>query len=59
MWRVYRRTIKDEDYANYKEALSGGFIGVPEMMKTMQITKRHLMQLQLKLDNLKEGMNKN
>ena len=21
MWRVYRRTRKDEDYANYKEAL--------------------------------------
>ena len=28
------------------------FIGVSERMKTMQITKRHLMQLQLKLDNL-------
>ena len=39
--------------------LCGGFIGVPERMKTMQITKRHLMQLQLKLDNLKEAMNKN
>ena len=23
-------------------ALPGGFIGVPERMKTMQITKRHL-----------------
>ena len=22
MWRVYRRTIKEEDYANYKEALN-------------------------------------
>ena len=22
MWRVYRRTGKDEDYANYKEALN-------------------------------------
>ena len=22
MWRVYRRTKKDEDYANYKEALN-------------------------------------
>ena len=22
MWRVYRRTRKEEDYANYKEALS-------------------------------------
>ena len=28
-------------------------------MKTMQITKRHLMQLQPKLDNLKETINKN
>ena len=36
-----------------------GFIGVPERKKTMQITKRHLMQLQLKSDNLKEAMNKN
>ena len=27
--------------------------------KTMQITKRHLMQLQLKSDNLKEAMSKN
>ena len=22
MWRIYRRTRKDEDYANYKEALN-------------------------------------
>ena len=22
MWKVYRRTRKDEDYANYKEALN-------------------------------------
>ena len=36
-----------------------GFIGVPERKKTMQITKRHLMQLQLKSDNLKEAMSKN
>ena len=27
----------------------GGFIGVPERKKTTQITKRHLMQLRLKL----------
>ena len=38
MWRVYRRTRKEE---------------------TMQNTKRHLMQLQLKSDNLKEAMSKN
>ena len=38
MWRVYRRTRKEE---------------------TMQTTKRHLMQLQLKSDNLKEAMSKN
>ena len=30
----------------------GGFIGVPERMKAMQITKRHL----IKLDNLKEAI---
>ena len=28
-------------------------------VKTMQITKTHLMQLQLKLDELKEAMSKN
>ena len=39
--------------------LCGGFIGVPEKIKTMQIKKRHLMQLQLKLDNLKQAMSKN
>ena len=39
--------------------LCGGFIDVPERKKTMQITKRHLMQLRLKLDNLKEVMSKN
>ena len=31
---------------------------VPERMKIMQITKRHLMQLRLKLDSLKEGISK-
>ena len=31
----------------------GGFIGVPERMKTMRIAKRHLMQLRLRLDNPK------
>ena len=30
-----------------------------ERTKTSQITKRHLMQLRLKLDNLKEAMSKN
>ena len=39
--------------------LCGRFIGVPERMKAMQITKRHLMQLQLKLDSLKEAVSKN
>ena len=33
-------------------------IGVQERMKTTPITKRHLMQLELKSDNLKEGMSK-
>ena len=39
--------------------LCGGIIGVQERKKTMQIIKRHLMQLQLKSDNLKEAMSKN
>ena len=34
-------------------------IVVPERMKTTQFTKRHLKQLRLKLDSLKEAMNKN
>ena len=42
----------------YKQTI-GGFIGIPEWMKIAQITKRHLMELQLKLDNLKETMSKN
>ena len=32
---------------------------VLERMKTTQITKRHLLQLQMKLGNLKEAMSKN
>ena len=36
--------------------LCGEFIGAPERMKTTQITKRHLMQLRMKLDNLKDVM---
>ena len=28
MWRVYRHTRKDEDYANYKEALNAETIGI-------------------------------
>ena len=39
--------------------LCGGFIGVPERMKTMQITKRHLIQLRLKINYLKEAMSLN
>ena len=27
MWRVYRRTRKEEDYANYKEALNADKVG--------------------------------
>ena len=43
--------------ANRKIAykLCRGFISTPEKTKTTQITKRHLMQLQLKLGNLKEN----
>ena len=41
----------------YKQTMS--MIGVSERMKTTQIAKRHLMQLRLKLDNLKEAMSTN
>ena len=33
-------------------------VGVPERVKTKQITKRHLMQLRMKLDSIKESMKK-
>ena len=39
--------------------LCGEFIGVPERMNTMQITKRHLSLLQLKLENVKGPFKKN
>ena len=38
MWRVYRRTRKDEDFANYKEALNAS-------TKEIQHSKRSYEQL--------------
>ena len=38
--------------------ICGGFIGVPERMKTTQISKRHLMHLRIKFDNLKNAISK-
>ena len=37
----------------------GVFIGVPERMKTVKITKWHLMLLRLKSEHLKEAMSRN
>ena len=39
MWRVYRRTRKDEDYANYKEAL---YLATIEIRKSKRIFEKKL-----------------
>ena len=36
MWRVYRRTRKDEDYANYKEALNLATIEIRKSKRTLE-----------------------
>ena len=36
MWRVYRRTRKDEDYANYKEALNLATIEIRQSKRTFE-----------------------
>ena len=52
---------KENSVQTQKEAirkLCGGFIGVPERTKTTQISKRHLMQLRINFDNLKDAISK-
>ena len=39
MWRVYRRTRKDEDYANYKEALN---LATTEIRKSKRTFEKQL-----------------
>ena len=39
MWRVYRRTRKDEDYPNYKEALN---LATTEIRKSKRTFKKQL-----------------
>ena len=46
-----------EKYCTSK--LCGGFKDVPERMMTTQSTKKHVMELRIKLDNLKEAMSNN
>ena len=36
MWRVYRRTIKDEEYANYKEALNEATTEIRQSKRTYE-----------------------
>ena len=36
MWRVYRRTKKDEDYANYKEALNLATTEISKSKRTFE-----------------------
>ena len=38
MWRVYRRTRKDEDYTNYKEALN---LATTEIRKSKRTFKKN------------------
>ena len=37
MWKVYRRTRKDEDYANYKEALNLATTEIRKSKRTFEI----------------------
>ena len=39
MWRVYRHTRKDEDYANYKEALN---LATTEIRKSKRTFRKEL-----------------
>ena len=39
MWKVYRRTRKDEDYANYKESLN---LATTEIIKSKRTFKKKL-----------------
>ena len=39
MWRVYRRTRKDEDYANYKETLN---LATTEIRKSKRTFEKKL-----------------
>ena len=38
MWKVYRRTRKDEDYANYKDALN---LATTEIIKSKRTFKKN------------------
>ena len=40
MWRVYRRTRKDEDYANYKEALNLATTEIRKYKRTLENVKK-------------------
>ena len=48
MWRVYRRTRKDEDYANYKEALNA------ETIEIRQSKRRYEQKLACNIKKLKQ-----
>ena len=36
MWRVYRRTRKDEDYANYKDAFNAATIEIRQCKRSYE-----------------------
>ena len=36
MWRVYRRTRKEEDYANYKEALNAATTEIKQSKRSYE-----------------------
>ena len=57
--RSRKKHLLKEAIRKRTSKLCGRFIGVPERMKTTQITKKHLLQQQMKLNNLRDAMSKN
>ena len=59
MWRVYRRTRKDYDYANYKEALN---LATTEIRKSKRTFENKLAcnikKMTARVSMLMEGVNR-
>ena len=57
--RSRKKHLSKEAIIKRTSKFCGRFIGVPERMKTTQIKKKHLLQQQIKLNNLRDAMSKN
>ena len=57
--RSRKKHLSKEAIRKRTSKLCGRFIGVPERMKTTQIKKKHLLQQQIKLNNLRDAMSTN